>query len=319
MVKKSHQITVAIITRDRDEDFLTCLQSVLNQSYLPQEILIIDASKTQQIKQYLNNFIRGKKYQRLSSIHYLVNRKKDIVAGRNLALKKCQTNWLAFIDDDCVADSNWLKAFYQQIIKDNSSDEGNVDQLKNVAYLGSVETKYPKNIFSLTTHFFNDFWRKKSIKKNKQRILDLEILDTKNIVYNLNFLKKKKIFFSADFFISSQYRSEDSDLGMQIEKQGGKAAFVPSALVKHRDPINWKTYFQKLIVNTSAHAQYEVKWQVFRKNKFSPQQTSFFSYFWRFISRYRLNFFKITFFVIVLFISGLIKIFIKLFYRLQLK
>ena len=51
---RSKKVTVIIPTKNRPQDIVTCLESVLAQSVLPQEVVIIDASDECTLKEKLN-------------------------------------------------------------------------------------------------------------------------------------------------------------------------------------------------------------------------------------------------------------------------
>ncbi|KKQ88440.1 MAG: hypothetical protein UT13_C0001G0086 [Candidatus Pacebacteria bacterium GW2011_GWF2_38_9] len=93
---------------------------------------------------------------------------------------------MAFIDDDCVADVDWYESIKKELLSLDINTE-------IVAILGNSQTYYKNNLFSLLTLFKDKIWKGSKIKKNK--VLDFEILDNKNIVYNKNFLIKNKLSF----------------------------------------------------------------------------------------------------------------------------
>ena len=83
-------LTIGIISH-RPNHLKLCLASLNRQSLPAQKILVVK------------------------------NKHFSIPQLRNLALKKCTTKYLAFIDDDCLADSEWIKNAYLSIIKSKST------------------------------------------------------------------------------------------------------------------------------------------------------------------------------------------------------
>ncbi|MFV1917595.1 MAG: glycosyltransferase family 2 protein, partial [Patescibacteria group bacterium] len=171
----------------------------------------------------------------------------------NRGLREVKYSWVAFIDDDCVAYIDWF-----EVIKDSIKKYPGVS-----AILGQTDTYYNRNIFSLSTSFLENLWKRNRIRN--KRVVDLEILDNRNIVYNQRFLSKNKIAFDESRVKRYGGSSEDCDLGMQVQAAGGTAIYESKMLVLHKDPVNGIYYFKKLVYSTKGHLSYERKWSEYRE------------------------------------------------------
>lgn len=221
-------ITVAIITRNRINHLARCLQSISKQLVLPNEIIIINNGGTDLSSQMIKVFKR--RFQ--IAIREIFCEKPSRPLARNVALNNATYGWVAFIDDDCVANRHWIEQLYEAIKKHPDS----------AAVMGYSDTIHSKNIFSSLFQFFDSFSKLSSVDKKNDRIINTEVLDTKNVALNTFVLKKHHIKFN----LNRTEANEDCDLGAKIRKKQQKMYWQQAAIVYHEDPQNLWSYFKKL-------------------------------------------------------------------------
>jgi len=280
-------LSIVVLTKDRREDLSRLLYSLCNQTVPPNELIIISNGNKIETKLIVNKY-RGQASFDIKLFHLKNN---NIPTLRNLGLSKSTSEWILYIDDDCVPVLTLVEEYLNNISKNKNID----------VYLGKCGIQDINNIYSLTNLLRDRLWKYSRIILNN--ITDLEILDTKNVLYNQNFLNKHNLTFSDEINKNMMGRSEDCDMGMKIEKSGGKASYCKKALVIHKDPISFKEYFDKLSINFISHIEYEKKWQKFRKNK------KYFGYSLMYIinkfkNEYKLNLFKLSLILFLLILSG---------------
>lgn len=96
-------ITVVICTRERPGALARCLDSLLAQQYPGFRILVVDnAPETGATAEVVHSAARR------GPVEYLVEPKAGLSFARNAAVKAAPGQILAWIDDDEVADPNWL-------------------------------------------------------------------------------------------------------------------------------------------------------------------------------------------------------------------
>ncbi len=100
-------VSVIICTRGRGLRIKKTIDSILKGTYRKIELLIVDNNdqKSVQLKQYCKK-VKAK---------YLSGPKTSLSFGRNLGIKHAKGSIMAFTDDDCVADKNWLTEIVNQI------------------------------------------------------------------------------------------------------------------------------------------------------------------------------------------------------------
>lgn len=141
-MEKKLSISVAIITFNRAEWLKDALMSLTRQTRIPDEVIVVDNGSKDRTKDVVLSF-----RDRLN-IKYVYEPIRGIPHARNAAIKNATGDIIASIDDDCIADENWLKQIEIPFIKDpNIGIVGG-----NVTYFrvgeGNVEEFYIKNMSS---------------------------------------------------------------------------------------------------------------------------------------------------------------------------
>jgi GT2 family glycosyltransferase len=109
------QISVIIPTYNRVQELKECLDSILMQTILPKEVLIVDNSDREREK--VKKFITSLKLSFINkNIHlkYISNRRENaLTVARNLGIKHSSGDIISFLDDDIILDGK----YYEEIIE----------------------------------------------------------------------------------------------------------------------------------------------------------------------------------------------------------
>ena len=135
-------ISVVIITLNRAEWLKDALISLTKQTRQPDEVVVVDNGSKDHTKGVILSFS-----DRLN-IKYVYEPVRGIPHARNAGIKNATGDVIASIDDDCVADEDWLKYIEVPFIKDPNIGVvgGNVSYFK--VGEGSVESFYIENMRS---------------------------------------------------------------------------------------------------------------------------------------------------------------------------
>ena len=136
-MEKSLSISVVIVTLNRAESLRDTLMSIIRQSRPSDEVIVVDNSSTDNTKEVVLNF------KNKLNIKYVCERQKGIPYARNAGVRNVTKDIIAFIDDDCVADKNWLKYLEIPFIKD-----------PHIGIVGG-EVSYLKAEQSIVNEFYN--------------------------------------------------------------------------------------------------------------------------------------------------------------------
>lgn len=143
---------------------------------------------------------------------------------------------VAFIDDDCIADKNWLKELASSI----GNDAGMAGVVlptktnligKTVSYIG-----YPGG--GLRWYY-----------KFKDKIIKVKRISTCNSLF------QKKVLMAVDLFDERlKYGTEDSDLSRKIVKNSYSLTYNPNAIVYHRPRESFTSIFKWFLMRGIADA-----------------------------------------------------------------
>jgi len=97
-------ISVIIPTYNRYELLKRAISSVLSQTYLAKEIIVVDDGSNDTTSQIQNDF---------PSVKYIYQKNSGVSCARNLGIKKAKYEWLTFLDSD----DEWLENKLEEQVK----------------------------------------------------------------------------------------------------------------------------------------------------------------------------------------------------------
>lgn len=111
-MKNNLSISVIVVTFNRAKSLQDTLLSLTRQERQPDETIVVDNASTDNTKETVLSF-RNK-----LNIKYVYEKRRGIPYARNTGIENATKDIIAFIDDDSVADRNWLKYLEIPFIKD---------------------------------------------------------------------------------------------------------------------------------------------------------------------------------------------------------
>jgi GT2 family glycosyltransferase len=142
------RISVVIPTRNRPDDLSELLQTILNQSYPPFEVIIIDDSLLGAAKHIFDSC--SPKFRLVNCrLKYVRGSSDGLTAARNLGVKISEGDALLFLDDDILLGQNVISAL-AIFLRDNSIAVGVQPKILNLARNisnGRLGEKFEKAVF----------------------------------------------------------------------------------------------------------------------------------------------------------------------------
>lgn len=204
-------VSVLICTYNRADYLKKCLDSMLDQTYDTFEVIVVNGPSTDKTEDLL------KKY---TFKHIQQKNKSGLSAARNLGIREAKGEIIAFIDDDAIADKNWIKSHVKRY-----NDE-------TVGGVGGTIYSFGRKNGKL------DEYKKNQV--NRFGILDKERMITntrKKWFYttcgcNTSFRRKvlEEIGGFDEYF---DYWFDETDVCVRIAKAGYKIEFEKKAIVYH--------------------------------------------------------------------------------------
>ncbi|MBH41206.1 MAG: hypothetical protein CL685_00650 [Candidatus Magasanikbacteria bacterium] len=201
--------SIVICTYNREKQLKKCLQSLHNLHYPKEkcEIIVVNDGSTDNTRYYLSQI----KTKRFRVIHH--NKNRGISCARNTGIANTTHNLIAFTDDDCVVDKNWLS----RITKTGRLSQSDIVFGKTHYMQKNNTARFPEKIVSISR------WP-----------------GAGNILY------KKEVFEKAGGFDSvfDAYHNEDSEMAIRAVAHDFSFSYEPQALCFHQQSF-WtsKTLF----------------------------------------------------------------------------
>ena len=226
------QVSVIIPTYNRLKDLKETLNSVIVQTTLPKEIIIVDDSDDDKIKNLIE-YKKSKFEKRRTLLKYIRNKKdKSLAIARNIGIENATGDIILFLDDDVILDKNYIK----EILR--------------------VYKEYPKALGVqgyITNINLSKFWNKIAkmfffsyLEKDKGRVLSstnttyphsLDKVISCQWLSGSNHSYKRKVFqsFKFDENLKRYSYKEDVDLSYSIYKRYPNSLFItPYARLIHK-------------------------------------------------------------------------------------
>ena len=133
-------LSVAIITYGGvSHEMKSCLSSLQDQLRDEDRAIIVHEGSNSEFEK-INELVSSYK---ISADCFPLTNSKGLSNGRNLAIDKCGTNWLAFVDDDAVLLEGWRESFERGTIEypDSAGFTGPI-----IPIYGNGTRKFPNEV-----------------------------------------------------------------------------------------------------------------------------------------------------------------------------
>ena len=226
--KENIFFSVVIPTYERPDDLRRCLTSLEKDAKAPYpdyEIIVTDDSKSEKCRTVVEN--------EFPKVSWGTGRQNGPAGNRNAGVNRAKGDWIVFLDDDCIAESGLLNAYYKAIKKNPSV----------FVFEGRIFANRPRKTWA------------EGCPENEYG----GMLWTSNLCVN------KKIFSDLGG-LDEQFEIayEDVDFALRLKKQGIQSRFIYEAAACHpwrtlkNEGKNWKKkgyQFQELLIFLEKHPE----------------------------------------------------------------
>ncbi|MEM5853480.1 MAG: glycosyltransferase [Candidatus Aenigmatarchaeota archaeon] len=208
------KISVVVCSVGR-ETLFDCLQSLKSQNYEEYETIVVSFERSieEKVKDYGARFI--------------FSPRANASFQKNLGILESRGELICFIDDDAIAEPNWIKTLSESFTEDQIACVGGKIKL-------IIEGEIPDRLKSLDENIFKGFLGETLLGDEKKEIEE-------PLLWGSNICFRKKIFDEVGYFDEKIGRTpnlmlcnEDIEIQERILKKGFKIIYEPSALVWHK-------------------------------------------------------------------------------------
>ena len=236
------RFSIVIPTKNRPKELRKIFASLMIQTKLPEQIIIIDQSSDDKIiKNELKTVLKNKKVE----FNYLCNDKiKGLVEAKFYSLNYCKYEIISFFDDDIVLQPDYLEKV-DFAFENNPKIFG-----ANGIILNTPKKNFLQRFFFKITHkgIFSDnrYEVANSINKNNHEPKLVNTLSGGLSSW------RKAVFKEVSFDIENHFHSyEDKEFSIRINKKFPNGMYIiPQAKLKHfHSEINREASFKLIKMN----------------------------------------------------------------------
>ncbi len=229
-------VSIIIPTFNAQDTIGQCLDSLMSLDY-PKErlqVIVVDNNSKDSTAQIIKRY----------PVEYEIEKREYLGAVRNKGILKAKSEFIAFIDSDCVVDKSWLlnliKGFDDSYI---GACAGRVLSYKSEKFISQYMDQ--RGIYSQEKALSGKKWL-------APFLMTCNVIVPRHILEEVNYFDENLSFF------------EDTDLFWKIASRGYSFKIIPEALNYHMHKTNLKDFFKKFFVRGSALYFFSRKY----KNKF---------------------------------------------------
>ena len=229
-----HSVSVVVCTYNRDWVLEKCLTALRAQDLTPFEVVVVNGPSTDRTSEVLDHFPDVKRVE---------NSKRNLSLSRNLGIQASSGDLIAFIDDDAVAEPDWLEVLRETFRDPTVAGAGGIvfgpggDHLQ---FQNGTITRYGMPIAN------RDEPGEFCAPRGEQY----------NIVMGTNAMFRRSALESVGGFDENyEYYHDESDLCVRLIQDGCRIVHVPDAIVWHE--------FEKSRIRKTVR---DFNWAVVEKN-----------------------------------------------------
>ena len=243
IVRKTKSLSIVIPTKDRPDFIKRCITSLIDQSIMPDELIVVDASLSRETEKVILNITNLLPYLCL-----YIKSQPSVNFQRNLGISKATSELITLIDDDVVLHKDYLlhvKEFYSR------------DTCSNIGALSTKildsESSFKKSIFSVSEligiffllgHSGSGKFQKSGIpsiiSSNINEVKKVEFIFGGNATYPKHVLNE----FKFDESLPYGYVADDDDIAYRISRKY-QNYYTPNAILYHKSHYLGNNRYEK--------------------------------------------------------------------------
>ena len=199
-------VSVVIPTFNRSAMLSRCLDSLFTQSYPENmyEIIVVNGSSKDNSERILAEYEK----KAPCGFSWITLEGQKVTDARNSGIFRSKGDLICFIDDDCIADSNWISNLINGFTNETIGAVGG-----NIV---SYQVKTPLQQYT-----------------EDAKILSQDLFMSKNKLITANAAYRRQILTTISGFDNYFIACEDADVAIRTQLLGYELRYIPDAIVFH--------------------------------------------------------------------------------------
>lgn len=215
--------SIVVCTYNRADDLAPAVESLLSLETPPEltfEVLVVDNNSKDHTAEVVARIARENRRKDVA-VRRVFEPQQGVVAARNRGVREAMGDWIAFFDDDQLADPAWLTDLYATAIEYDVRAVGGAVRLKLPEGWGGELAPFCRMLLSET------------VGRDEPQWYDLSFSPGCG-----NLMVAREVFDEIGMFrlTSETGRGEDSDLFRRMLAAGYRVRYTPTAIIDHVIP-----------------------------------------------------------------------------------
>ncbi len=215
-MKKEKLISAIVVNYDGENLLEECLSSLRKQTHKNLEIIVVDNASTDNSVELIKS-----KFPEVKIIQTKTN--EGFAAANNIGIEKSRGSYVAMLNNDAVAEKNWLKELVEM-----------AEQDKKTGLVGSKILRTGSNEIDTMGLKLIKSGYPLEIKENKGKLFGVDDCACLYRREMLEDIRQKEGIYDVDYFMYF----EDADVSIRALLRGWKADIAEKAVVFHKGSIS---------------------------------------------------------------------------------
>ena len=242
-------MSVVICTKNRTRDLRDCFDSMISQTHMPHEMIIVDSSDTDATKELVEDY-----KTKINIPFKYVHTAPSLTRQRNIGIGVAGGDIITFLDDDVILEPDYFKEI-MNVFQSSTAIVAVGGNITNGARLTGINKVF-RTVFLLGRQNTKKGYMQRSGFTNDLAYHTItEVTETEALSgCNCSYRKKVLADHSFDEFFDGYCQGEDVEFSYRVGKEkGNKMVITPFAkLVHKRSPVDRtkvKRLFEMRMVN----------------------------------------------------------------------